>query len=1057
MSRVNLRYLVTIELTSGTITCSSEHLYLSGTEYERLLLNEPEIRQRPNGGLVLPDDVTIEIEDKRSLFSAKLRNGEEFRKRPIKVERYDMEADSTTTLLYANIRDIKIKGKRVTFDTAVIDDEILSKLLPDKVYTSDDWRTVADGAPRAINDTTIKNPEADQGLPYPIKWGHARRVKALYVFRDTVNDEYYYIFNRGQIEATDTDRDTETGKITVYANQVVVDKDQYTVGDGSQASPFPGYAYVKFESEQRDVNGNLLEVTVDFYASKFGGATAERNVANVIKYLLSDSTIGLGETVNADSFTAAATHLSSIYTDGGPEREQRSARDILFGDGGLAYCALGSIVRKNTDNEWEILIDEAQGSDDGTFANGFQATQEAMLWDTGEPMTWDSGGIMVWNPPGSWVKRNITDEPEMYSDTSGATSELTLKYRYNAWEQEYPLEIKRTVNAGVGEPRTIKLPYIRNSNSADRIAYYWQRREQLSTPTVTIQTNEDGQDIDLLDRVASKWQWREDGILFTHHDDTYLVDAKSGKTPEYSFDLRRYNDLLYSYVAGTIPTDPVDDTGVDYSSTPPDAPASITVVSCVAVQSSDGTTTVRLILSAPEIATNFAYMEFGYKQKALDNYQWVTGQGSAGTWVGTVEGALIPGQLYYYAARGVNQYGRTGVLREATNSGNGYTAPGDTTSPSKATGVSATARTGKSVDVRWTISSDKDRRESWLYRYTSNTPASALAAGPIYKGNSSKYVDENVAYGSTYYYWVVETDFSGNPNPDANHIPQPATTDFSDVSNDVTVAQVADGDLAGISTNKLIGTIVNAQLASGINFAKITSVVITNAMIDSVAAEKITTGSITGATITIDATSQIVVSANNGILVRDGSDILMQASSGNTSLIKFQSGYSRTTLIGSVYDSSTLYIAPENNGYCTLALGTVANTWNTIYGRAKSIYLNATTDSIFSVGGILQLTAGTAISLGAATNYTLVLSSSGFYPSNNLLDLGIAGAPFAKLRLGSSTTSYFTVEKVYALGAHSLQFTSTENANFCMRIDSTNGIIWISTDYTAGTPTWTEH
>lgn len=758
MSRINIRYLVTAELDGGDVTFSSEHTYIAGTKYQRLLLNKPEISQQPSSGLVIPSDTTIEVEDKEGLFSWKLRDGEELRKKLVKVERYDVEQATSTTIIYAPIWKVSIKGKIVTFLLSPIDDEILSTLLPSKKYTADDWDTAAKGSPRDTNGSTIKNPSSDQGQFYPVMWGHAKKVQALYVFHDEPNSEYYYIFNRGVIEATDADRAAGNGKIVVYSNKVVVATSEYTIGDGTQGSPFPGYAYVKFTKQKHDASGNFLPITVDFYASKFGGATAERNVGNVVKTLMSDSDIGVGETCNATSFAAFAAHMTAnnIYTDGGLEGGQKSLREILHGEGGLiSDCSLGSILRKNTSNEWEVLIDEAQESSEEYFGNGFQDEPIAIAADSGPIWTWDTGAMIAFDPMVGWVKKNIIDKPEVLSETGNATTLLRYEYRYNNWDQAYPLNIERTVNSGIGSPVTIRLPFIRNSETVDRLAYYRQQRELLGAPPVKISINEDGQDLDLLQRVSSKWQWRENGALYSQHYDEYLIESKEGATPQFDFTLRRYNASLYDYQAGTLPSDPVDDTKIDYSETDPDAPTNVQVTESTR-QAPDGTTVGVVAITADEVAVNFASMKLGYRIGINGIWFFAPGtdQDGDGNWKLEKEG-LTPGQIYRYGAMCVSPFGREGPITEITP---GTQFPGDEDAPDVPTAVTAAAKPGMN-EVVWTHTKPSDFGEYGVYRYTSDTPASASKIAEV---RSKQYLDPDITAGQVYYYWITSIDRTEN-------------------------------------------------------------------------------------------------------------------------------------------------------------------------------------------------------------------------------------------------------------------------------------------------------
>lgn len=885
-------------------------------EFERLLLSEPEINQEVADGIVLPNDITLKIEDKQGFLSRKIHSGEEVRNRQIKVERYDLEDTSRTTLLLSNVSEIKITGKVVEIKTQAIDDDVLSTLLPAQVYETDDWRTVTDGAPALVNDTTITNPEVDLGRPYPVYWGHAKKVKAVYVFRDTVNDKYYFIFNKGVIESVGA----------VYANNVVVDPGDYTTGDGSQVSPFPGFAYVCFDAERRDNSGNLLDITVDFYASTFGGASAERNVANVIKTLLSDSSVGLGQMVNAASFAAAAVHLAAIYTDGGLT-EQQSAREILYGSGGLLHCALGSVIRKNTSNEWEILIDEAQTTSQQAFANGFEYLIPELQMD-GTPVYQMDGTpvyqmVMIDGP----APVNIIDEPELvYPSRDNTTKAIKYKYRYNAWTGEYALKIERTVNSDFGQDVEIELPYIRNSDSVDRIAYYWQQREKRGYPYVKQKVNEDGANVDILDKVSSYWLWREDGDLHAHHNNYFLVEAFSGKIPEYELLLRKYDERIYSYVAGTLPTDPVDDDYVDYSQTPPAAPTGLSV-SLSTRQGTDGTTVGVILFTATIPAVNATSAEFGYRLSSSDNYTWFPGQQSSGyVWKAEVEGP-IPGQIYEYAARAVNANGLKGALVVYEP---GSVFPGDTTAPTVTT-LSLTAQV-KEIKLSWTAPTATDWSDTIIYRGASANPTTELTKA----GKVTSWTDQNPGY-DTWNYRIKFLDFTGNASAYSNNVSgvvtgtEPSSTyptngiEINWNTGAITVVGTGSISVSGALTIESGGSLTiesggSLSIASGGTFAIVSGGDLT---IES------------GGTITVESGGVITISSPDGLVVDTEGGIKIEAAS-NPNLKVYNTSSGATAFIWSGSATTVSFgVFGATGGYSTLRFGSGSTLWSSYEDRLE--------------------------------------------------------------------------------------------------------------------------
>jgi hypothetical protein len=190
---------------------------------------------------------------------------------------------------------------------------------------------------------------------------------------------------------------------------------------------------------------------------------------------------------------------------------------------------------------------------------------------------------------------------------------------------------------------------------------------------------------------------------------------------------------------------------------------------------------------------------------------------------------------------------------------------------------------------------------------------------------------------------------------------------------------------------------------------------------------------LTNHTFTVRGALQI--DASGGVNLSTGADITLNFTDSATAWIywdggalgdMYLGGSSRTQMSAPYTEHPTLELYSVTDGLGYLELGGTSNY------RWYYILLGATNS--------IALRAGT----------TLLLQSSGALLDNDLYIIG-------NLTIYDASSNYFTVEKIYAGGAHSIQFTSSNNADFCMRIDMTNGTIWISTNYTAGTPTWTEH
>lgn len=79
----------------------------------------------------------------------------------------------------------------------------------------------------------------------------------------------------------------------------------------------------------------------------------------------------------------------------------------------------------------------------------------------------------------------------------------------------------------------------------------------------------------------------------------------------------------------------------------------------------------------------------------------------------------------------------------------------DTTAPAVPTGLAATIGTGKAVSLDWADNTEPDFSEYGVYRLTSAVTASAVK---IAETRASRFIDTEVALGTTYFYWVSAYD-----------------------------------------------------------------------------------------------------------------------------------------------------------------------------------------------------------------------------------------------------------------------------------------------------------
>lgn len=695
--------------------------------YKNRLLNDIEITQQLSDiywGVTEPQDITLELSNIDKLFSQLYAAGEEFRNKGVKLRVYEpLDNHIISFLIYGKITGVEI-GDVARFTVATNQIPEFDVDLPKTTYQTRDW---IEAPP------TIINPPQDLGKPYNICFGHCKKVPLLNVHWDSDNDYYDFIIGYGTIESNNSNKATT---VNVYRNKVLVDPSEYTVYDGSQDSPYhpisllpaPGFAFIRFVKEQIDFSGNPYELTADIHGLELSGSTAERNFVRVIQYLLSNTTWGLGLSVDTESFDAAAATMAEYLCDGAII-EQRKALDII--NELLDYCR-GKLVF-NEDGEIGISVDAYNpkvqyvfGHKDGTYDNII-----------------DYKTIV----PQETIKR------------------LTLNYGWNAWEGTYPYQNKREVFS-FGEEKVIECNFIRDHTTADKITSYKMNLALYGDKQMEVTLGMEARKFQ--DGNVTRILIPEDSI-----DSNYQIRSlkKQKNTTQFFLQLSEYNSAIYQYIVGDIPDDANDDDLPDYSNTAPAAPTSFQKTGSASYQSSDGTTTAYFNVSAVTALTTNAVtlVKFGYKKTGESAYTFVDGNQSGTTWIGRID-SLVPGLYYDLIAVAYNAYDIPSLGNPTITS---QLAPGDTTAPNAPTGLQAIAGIGI-VTLTWTKNTENDINHYEVYR------GMVKIADP----DTTKFVDSNLTYGVNYQYVVKAVDNSKNPSGYSSPVTAtPRRTETGDIGN----------------------------------------------------------------------------------------------------------------------------------------------------------------------------------------------------------------------------------------------------------------------------------
>lgn len=701
--------------------------------YHRRLLEVPDVSKELSSaywGNLTQRDITYRFDNSDGFFTA-LAKAEELRGKGFRHRRHEALETATDVIsleAYGFISHVDIREvAEITISPQNPDQ--FATLLPKKVMETADFFTETPPPPAT---PTHMHPAVDLGKAYALCFGYCRKVPLRYVSADYVNNRADYIIGTGIMESNNSNKATT---VNVYRSKRLVTSAEYYVHGGEAtiqytdsafgltagaANPYLGYAWIRFSGtawEQIDQSGSPYEMTMDLRGMKLGGdSTATRNFARIIQNLMSNATWGLNVSINTTSFDAAAGYVSELLCDGHVS-EQIAASELIEE---LLFCCRGR-REINGSGEWLLNVDTAQQTIKATF--GHKDDQYQNIID---------------------ITKN-TKTP-----SSESVKKLTLVYRKNEWTGEYALKLERAV-LPTGEERIVELNFVRDSETADRIASYNQRLMQLGDEQLGIIVGMEG-----------RYLREMDSIQVVIPDEIYDINRPyqirsipSRSLNSFHLDLISYDSGIFTYFPGTLPpSDNADDTA-DYSNTPPDAPTSLTRVSSDTNQGTDGTTYAYVELSAVAPVLNFQQMYFGYRKQGESlPYTWVLGELYSGnTWKGRIP-MLIPGISYQYAAVSENSYG----MRSTVTTLNSQTSPGDTTAPAQVTGLIGKGKY-KTWHYEWNKSPEVDL--NGYHVQIGNSAFSVINFDRVVGGNTVDFTDDAIGYG-TLYCRIKAVDFTGN-------------------------------------------------------------------------------------------------------------------------------------------------------------------------------------------------------------------------------------------------------------------------------------------------------
>lgn len=706
------------------------------TLYDRKLLNSPTVTlsfNDPLGGLLKPSQVELHFSNDDHFFDGVNLRGER-----ITYNHFDTLTNDTWEGLTGTVVSQEWRVGRVILHTMAHDLSAFQTLLPKEIVTAATFPTA--------------DPQQGLGRPIPIIFGTAASTNKVNDAWELpwVGDSagaYDYLVGRGTFTNVSVYRDTVGDKLFLVPGA------EYTVN----TSAYSGFTVIRFALRQRSFGGGFHRI---FAAADVSGGS--RNFATNIQSLLSNSTWGLGLSVNAASFTTAAADLDAIgsYYCDGAITEQREAQDYLR----QLMMVRGMMLTQNSDGEYVLTVDTPASTIKGLFGHGLGQAANGVAEDGFEGL-----------------------ETTPMSD---AIKTLVMDYRIDRWTGKPVLATSPRSIFSYGEERRIENQFIRAPVTADKTTCYIANRHIYGDERVTFRAGQRARKL----RPGEIIRYQSMQPVFDAYYSCRDITRELTQSRIYAVG---WNAGIYTYTAGTLPGEPAASTDTDWSRSTPTVASSLSVASSGVETTDQGVKAAYMVLQYTVPDESWASTVVRYTKDGETIWTTLPGENGSGVKQTKITG-LVGSQVY--DLRVTRQNSMNATLTADADLPN-QTAPGDTTAPSAPSAISVRQAGGKVVEIDLTFTAPSDWGRVDLYRHTSNSSGSATL---IATGKKKRFHDQNVSYGTTYYYWAKVVDQSGNASgfsPSSSH----SITIAKVVTGDVGTGEIATGNVAA-----------NAITASGV-------------------------------------------------------------------------------------------------------------------------------------------------------------------------------------------------------------------------------------------------
>ena len=529
---------------------------------------------------------------------------------------------------------------------------------------------------------------------------------------------------------------------TIYRNGAVVDSGEYTLTES-----VTGYYVVRFTLDQRD-RGRLAAIQADVTVTEFVSP------ANAIKFVVNDSTHGLGLDVNAASFATAVTSYTTlgIAVTGGMDT-RRPAVDVLND-----LLVHGARLDRNNSGEVTIQVD--------TLA--LHATQSLRL------------GV------GDSAQENIVlDSVEMRTPRHGdQIKSLRLFGDYDPGLQGASADpaqwlLNSYSSASVkGTALELHNPYLGDSGdtaSLDRQRHYLWKRLRASQHELEFEAELEAEDLSVDELLTISIPTMVlNGVTREVRELGYHT-SRTGSDIEAGVDVKaiQWDADIFTFAAGTLTTLPGAATKTDYLFTRPTTPSSFTVDSSTVRQPTTGDGIVETIITMTANAPsndNLTHLVFqALRDGSTVVHNEVAIEATNGQTNRTAELSLEPGLRYDLQCITRNIGNAPAYTDSTAATVSNHDAATDSVRPATPTGLAILATEG-AISLDWNDNSESDFSEYQVWR---DTNADFSADALIAETKASRFEDFGTAAaplvdGTTYHYRIIAKDRTENPSTATN-------------------------------------------------------------------------------------------------------------------------------------------------------------------------------------------------------------------------------------------------------------------------------------------------